>query len=687
VAFVGIDIGGTFTDAVLVGDDGTVAHAKAPTTPDDLTRGFMATLAELTAAPAVGPVAGIVHGTTIATNLVVERKGARVGLITTSGFGDTIHIMQGHGYAAGIPDDQVTNLQDLEKPSPLVPKDLVAEVPERIDSRGEVVVALNEEKARAAVARLLAAKVDAIAIVFLWSFVNDAHERRMREIVREADPDIFVSVSSEVAPVVGEYPRTVSTVVNAYVGPRTGVYLDQLEGCIASIDAAQTPGLSIVHCAGGIVPASIAKELPVRLIGSGPVAGAVASQQFGATLSEPNVITTDMGGTTFDVGLVVDGVPLRSDHAVLDQYEYSVPTIEITSIGSGGGSLVWLEPITQSLRVGPASAGADPGPVCYGSGGELPTVTDCDLIVGYLNPDNFLGGRIRLDVDRAREALDRHVAGPLGITPEEAALGALAIVDAHMADLLRQVTVGRGYDPRDFAVFAFGGAGPLHAPAFARELQVGRVIVPFGPLASVWSAYGAASSDAIVVQARSLTDAAPFGHEAIEAAFVELEAQVTGELASFGAAVELRRFCDLRYGMQVHTVEVPAPSPFDAAGAEAMAEDFHRTYARLFGEGTGYRAAGMELTAVRVQGRAAAGAAAAGLSTAPLEGTPAESATRDVFWPDERAFVETPIMTLAHLVEGPIIGPAVIELPTTTIPIHPGQRAELHESGSILIHV
>lgn len=383
---IGIDIGGTFTDAVLVDDEGNAWQSKVPTTPASLREGFFdaldsaITAADLPAGGAAKDLRRIMHGTTVATNVVVQQNGARVGLLTTHGFGDTLHIMQGHGYTAGIPDDEITNVQEIVKPEPIVPKALIREVTERVDSKGEIVVALQEDQAQRAIQQLLDEGAEAFAICFLWSFLNDAHERRVRELVEEMAPGTFVTTSSELAPKSGEYARTAATAINAYTGPAASRYIGGVEQLVG--ERGWDASLNILQCGGGVVSPAEATHSPVRLIGSGPVGGVVASRNLGQLLGEQNILATDMGGTSFDVGLIVGGEPEKRSLGVVNQYEYLVPTVDIQSIGSGGGSIVWVDELAGALRVGPESAGSDPGPACYGQGGERPTVTDCDLLWG-----------------------------------------------------------------------------------------------------------------------------------------------------------------------------------------------------------------------------------------------------------------------------------------------------------------
>ncbi|MCY4364421.1 MAG: hydantoinase/oxoprolinase family protein [Gammaproteobacteria bacterium] len=688
---LGVDIGGTFTDVVASDGHDGMWSAKVPTTPANLIDCFLDGIdAVLSEAASAGhadlAIDRIVHGTTIATNLVVQRAGAPVALLTTRGFRDTIHIMQGRGYIAGLPEDQITNIHLLKKPAPLVSKQMTGEIDERIDCTGAVIVKLNEGRAREVIRRLSSAGASSFAICLLWSFVNETHERRLREIVEEECPGAYISISCEIAPRKGEYARTVATVINSYVGPTVRDYFTRLEQEAAS---KYRSSVSVLQSTGGSVSTEEAGLNPVRLLGSGPVAGTMAS----AALAD-NVIAIDMGGTTFDVSLIVEGSPLRTNTSVIHQYEYSVPTIEIQSIGSGGGSIVWVDELGTSLRVGPRSAGAEPGPACYGRGGTQPTITDCNVVTGFLDPLHFLGGRMKLEPELARVALERKVASRLNMSVVEAARGAIRIVDSQMADLVRQVTIGRGYDPREFTVCAYGGAGPLHAPAFARELGVSRVVVPRGSLAAVWSAYGAATADLSVVVERSLIRDLPMPAGELETELHALEEQATVRLVAFGAAassVTLQRFADLKYGMQAHVLEVPLESDLDAGAMGRVLLSFDKIYEQIFGIGTAYREAGVQLTAVRVQA-VAPGTTTGNISRPPARGDtgpePSHNPMREVCWDAARGFEETPVIPGRGLVaEQQVGGPAIVELGVTTIPVHPGQSLEVTSSGDLHIHV
>ena len=468
----GLDIGGTFTDCVIVDDGGRVTSAKAPSTPGDFAEGLMNAL-EAAARKCGQPVPALLaetslvsHGTTVGTNAIVQKRGARVGLITTRGHNDVIHIMRGSRGLDGREVRQVVHIPESRKPTPIVPKRLIRGVSERVDCFGNVVVALNEAQAEEAIRELLAQDVDAIAICFLWSFLEPAHERRVKAMVRDLAPDLFVTCSHELVPKWGEYERTTASCLNAYVGPVTTSYLADIEQRLAT--AGYRAPLQITQSAGGTIPVDVARRSPLLTLDSGPVAGVMGSKHSAGAMGYENVITTDMGGTSFDIGVIHGGEPAYAFRSKVHQYEYYLPKVDIQAIGSGGGSMVRIDEVTGTLRVGPESAGAEPGPVCYGRGGEVPTVTDADLVLGRLNPDNFAGGAMRLDVEAARRAIGR-VADRLDMDVDACASGITQIVEFQMADLIHKATIQKGFDPRDFVLFAFGGAGPAHAGCSQRS--------------------------------------------------------------------------------------------------------------------------------------------------------------------------------------------------------------------------
>src|SRR5687767_7036912 len=429
---VGIDIGGTFTDCAIVDRAGKLLTTKVPSTPADFARGMMDALGA--GAQALGlsldefcrDIAFLSHGTTVGTNTIIQKKGARVGLITTRGHEDAIHIMRGSRGYGGRDIRKVVHFPETSKPVPIVPKRLIRGVSERVDCFGEVVVPLNEKEAEAAIRALIAEGVQAIAICFLWSFRNPAHENRVKALVKAIAPEVFVTCSVDIAPKWGEYERVTATALNAYLGPVMTGYLRKLDTSLQHLGYSH--GLQIAQCGGGTVPVARAGEAPLLTLDSGPVSGVTASLFLGAAMGERHIITTDMGGTSFDVSIIHEGKPAYSFISNTHQYEYFLPKVDLQAIGAGGGSLVRAHPETRTLTVGPDSAGAFPGPVCYGRGGKVPTVTDAQLVLGYLDPENFAGGRMKLDRDAAFDSIKK-LGSSIKMGPEECAAGICRIVE------------------------------------------------------------------------------------------------------------------------------------------------------------------------------------------------------------------------------------------------------------------
>ena len=471
---VAVDSGGTFTDCVTLDTAGRVTTAKAASTPADFSEGVVQSVARAAAADGLDlgellrRTGSFCHGTTVATNALLTRSGSVVGLITTKGHEDAIIVGRTIQKAAGLSESELSNLAHLEKAAPIVPRPLIKGVTERIDYRGAVVVPIDLDETAGAVAELVAGGVEAIAVCFLWSFLNPTHERAVAELIRSRHPELFVTVSHEVAPVIKEYERCATTVLNGYLSRTTHSYISKLQERLADGGLAGDP--VIMQSFGGVSSAESSKGRAVALLGSGPTGGVFGAAALGRLIGADNIVTTDVGGTSFDVGLVTDGEPLVVGTPVFDKYHTVLPVIDVVSIGAGGGSIAWIEPGTGLIKVGPQSAGAVPGPACYGIGGTLPTVTDANLVLGRLDPDYFLGGERRLHIDLATAAIETLIAAPAGLSVPEAAMAIVDILDARMADLVRMSTIGRGYDPREFTLFAFGGAGPLHVGAYAADV-------------------------------------------------------------------------------------------------------------------------------------------------------------------------------------------------------------------------
>jgi N-methylhydantoinase A len=673
---IGVDIGGTFTDCVGIDPDGRLHHAKALSTHDgDVSEGVLdalgqlATQVGLSTAELLGRTSRVGHGTTIGTNLLVERRGASVALVTTAGHADALTMMRGAGRTAGIPIDRVFDVRATSKPAPLVVRSQVAELHERVAADGAVVAPLDASKARETLQALLqGGDVQGVAITLLWSFRNDAHERRVAELVRELAPDAFVTLSSETAPRQGEYERTVAAVINSYVGPASVAYLDRLAERLR--DAGLHGELLVMQANGGVADVAHARRRPIGLIGSGPAGGISGVSVIAARAGHPNVIATDMGGTSFEVGLVVDGRPLVAGQQIVDQHTFHQPHLDARSIACGGGSIASVS-ADGGLRVGPHSAGSSPGPASYGRGGVLPTVTDADVVLGLLSPDAFLGGGMKLDADAARKAV-ASIAEPLELTVEATAAGILRVNNHAAATLIRQRTLEQGLDPRDFVTYAYGGAGPLHAWGFAAELGCTQVVVPLGNGAATLSAYGIAAGD--LVQHHEVECRARSPLRAADVAGAVAQAEDAARAAMAGQTPQLSRVALMRYAEQLlQSVPVPiADGAIDDSSCAQLLSDFDAEYERQFGAFAKALFQAVEVFAVRVEARVPADVRHVEASAAPSPASPASE--RDVFWP-QRGRLTTPIYDGAALGAGqPIDGPAVVELAYTTVPVAPGQR-------------
>ncbi|WP_028927276.1 hydantoinase/oxoprolinase family protein [Pseudonocardia acaciae] len=694
---IGIDTGGTFTDAFVADQRGRLAAAKTPSTPPDFAEGFLNAVDELAVELDI-PVERllnqtdyIVHGTTSTLNSLVTGDVARVGFLTTRGHADSISIMNLEGRYAGLGSEDIQHMARTAKPPALVPRHLIKEVDERVDYKGAVVVGLDEDGVRRAVRELLADGVEAIAVSLLWSFRNDTHERRVRELIHEEAPGLYVALSSEVSPRIREYSRSVTTIMNTQVGPRLAGYLRPLEATLRKRGLAGS--LLVMQGSGGCVSATDAPARAVTTIGSVLTGGVVGCTRMAEALrraDQPgNIISTDMGGTTFLVGLVVDGAPVRTSGAVLNQYTISTPMVDVHTIGAGGGAIAWVDP-GGNLRVGPRSAGARPGPACYGEGGTEPTVTDADLVLGIINPANFLGGRKKLDTSLARDAIAERLAGPLGMSVDEAAAAVYEIQNAQTADLVRKVVVNSGQDPRDFSLYAFGGAGPMHCARYARDLGARQVVVPLGSTAAVFSAYGLATSDIVLTAERSEPAAMPVDPSAFTEAFRGLEAELENRLAEQGLAfraIRYEREADLRYTMQLAEVSTPVPAgALDADAVTLVGAEFERRYEELYGKGTGFPDAGLQVITYRVRAVGTLPIRPELPQHAPRAGEPISSGTREVLLDITHGVQRTAIYDYRALGAGHRIdGPAIVEAPTTTVALPPGTRGVVDRLGNLVL--
>ena len=693
---IGVDTGGTFTDCIVVDDDGNVTAAKAASTPPDFSRGVMDSVARaaavlgMTAEQLLAQTTRFGHGTTVATNALITHSGSRTGVLTTRGHEDALFMGRIKQKIAGLDEDQIHDFLLHDKAVPgIVPRKLIKGLNERVDHKGAVLVKLDDDEVRRLAGELVGAGCEAIAISLIWSFMNPSHERRARDVVREAHPNVSVSISCEISPVLGEYERTASTMVNAYLTQKVDGYIGALAERLRA--AGFRHQLMVMLSNGGVTPADDARRRAAYLLASGPAGGVIGARNLGQILGYQNVLTTDVGGTSFDVGLVVDGQPEYAREPIFDKYHVSFPMIDVVSIGSGGGSIAWIDR-AGFLKVGPQSAGAAPGPACYGRGGAEPTVTDANVVLGRIDPDYFLGGTWKLDRSLAEKAVRERIAEPLGLGLEEAAIGIIDILDARMADLVRRVTIGRGLDPRNFALFAIGGAGALHVGAYAKDVGVKAVIVP--TYASEFSALAIGTSEMLVVNKASSPMVGPFDHAAVREVFERLERDAVEQLRRAGAGdgageLSFLRSVDMKYKGQVHDVSVPVPTgAYTAESAVAMADRFHERYEARYGKGTTNKNAPIEAMSFEV--RVAAKGRALRLAKEKLAAG-AASATRgkrQVYFREAKGFTETPIYERDALKPGQeLSGPAVIEAPDTTMLVRPGQRVRMDEYRNLTLTV
>jgi N-methylhydantoinase A len=682
---VAFDIGGTFTDFVLHADDQSYV-LKIPTTPANpalaVDEGLRSLLTQ--AGIDASGVDSVLHATTVATNAVLERKGAATGLITTEGFRDVLIIGRQKRY-------ETYDLY-LDKPEPLVARRHIREVKERIAYDGEVVVPLDEASVEEAVDAMLTAGREAVAVSLLHAYANPAHERAIADHVRRRAPDISVSLSSEIAAKFREYERTNTTVANAYIKPIVDRYVERLEQSL--IQQGFNRELFIMQSNGGLVSPAIARDYPIRIVESGPAAGVLMGAIVGKSEQYSRVITFDMGGTTAKLGAVDDGIPAVMPTFEIDHVRYkkgsglpiNVPAVELLEIGAGGGSVAGVE--RGIIFVGPESAGADPGPICYGRGGAKPTVTDANLVLGYIDPDWFNGGTMKLDMEAAQLGIMAEIGAPLGLDLGAAAWGIHLVATMNMENALRIVSVEQGRDPRQYAMVAFGGAGPLHAARLARSIGIPTVIVPEG--AGVGSAIGLLeATPRIDVSTTRVMDLSAENSSAIAEIFDDLQRRALEEIARLADATEPKwsRHGYLRYSGQGFEVRVDLPGgPIDENFAARCVEAFNAAYLKkhkfLDPEA---RIEAVDWTLVASLPRDGKGAVTIGERPA---GQPDDESSRSAWFPEANGFVETRVVRRRMLVEGAAVaGPAIIEDPDCTIVVPPGDLARINASGHIIIEI
>jgi len=686
---VGVDIGGTFTDIVLLGTDGTIHTKKISSSVDNYASAIVQGLDELFAETGLagGAIEEIRHGTTVASNAILEHKGAKVGLITTKGFRDVLEIRT----------LRMPKLYDIgwTKPVPLVERYLRQVVDERVDAAGRIERRLDLKDAERAVDALLAEKVEAIAVCLLNSFANPTHELLIKDIVVAKAPTLPKSVSYEVLPEIKEYERTSTTVINAYVMPIVASYLRSLR---AGLDSAGIPArLMLMQSNGGIASDQAAIAKPMNIIESGPAGGVVGAQAVARAKELAKIITFDMGGTTAKAAMVEDGEISRASEYSVGAgimigsrlltgagYMLKVPAIDLAEVGAGGGSLVWIDG-GGALQIGPESAGAAPGPVCYDKGGETPTVTDANVVLGYINPGQLVGGALKLNADKARRVFADKVAKPLGMSVDAAAYGAHLIAASNMIRAIKSVSTERGRDPRAFSLFAFGGNGPLFAAGMARSLGISRVVVP--PSAGLFSSFGLLYADVEHHYSRTfrrLLRQADLGE--IERAWGELGRQAIAQLAAEGfqgASAQLRRAAALHYHGQSYELTVPMPEgPIDAAMVAHLEEAFGQEHEKTYGHRAGPDEP-VELVSIQVVGQGLRVGGGVPERVKPSRAEPASPPPRRAYFGDT-GWLETPIVRRSDLT-GERRGPFIVEEYDATCVVPPGAIASLDAGGNIVI--
>lgn len=656
---------------------GAVHYFKVPSTPHDPSEAIGTGLAHLVRAFELDPasVRHLGHGTTVATNLVIERKGANTGLITTRGFRDVIEI--GRQTRPHLYD------YDVVRPAPLVPRELRIEVDERVMSDGTVRTPLNEAQVEAAARQLLAAGVEAVVICFLHSYRCPDHERRAGEIVRRVLPSAYISLSSDVLPEFREFERMSTTVLNAYMGPRMGSYLERLLGRVRALGIGAE--LDTVHSNGGLMSVTTAREVPVRTCVSGPAAGVIGAAEIGRAAGYPNLVTFDVGGTSTDVSVIVRGQPLFASDRLVADYPVKTPMIDIHVIGAGGGSIASIDD-AGALKVGPRSAGAKPGPVAYKLGGTEPTITDANIVLGRLDPIALLEGRLPVDASAARAAIETKIAAPLGLSVAEAAYGILRIANANMSRAIRSVSTERGHDIREFALFAYGGAGPLHACDLAKDCGIREVIFPLEP--GTLCARGILLSDINMDFVRSeLSIATPASWARVCATLEDMRREAAAWLdreAVPEADREIRMLVDARYDGQNFEVTVPLQR-LDAGGLQSMIDSFQQRHVQEHGYDVTGRPT--EIVNCRMQ---AIGRVAKVRHAAPV---PKSSAARikghrQVYFGTAIGWLDTNVYRRAQLGVGEsLTGPAIVEEMSATLVLQPGQTLHVDALGNLVATV
>ncbi len=696
---INIDIGGTFTDCYVVHNN-QIAYGKAPTTRYNLSRGLLNAIEKcgrelgLSAEQILEQTQIVKYATTLAMNALLERKGPKLGLITTAGQEDTIYIGRGTQWWDALPLDHAKDVRNARRPEPLIERNMVVGLRERIDCFGEVIIPLRKKEIHEKLQYLVNRGATGFVVSLIWSFLNPEHELLVKEVIQEEYPDYYLGsqpilLSSDVCPKKNEYERTMTTILTAYLHRAMAEELTELSNELK--DRRYQGSLAIVHNTGGM--SSLYETTSVKTYNAGPVAALAGGQGISALYEGEfdNAIITDMGGTSFDIGLMVDaGMRFYDFIPLIDCWRVSTSMVETKSIGAGGGSIAWInESFGQIIEVGPQSAGSMPGPVAYDQGGDSPTVTDADVVLGYIDPDYFLGGRIKLNKEKAYRAIDEKIARPKGLQVEEAALSIKRIIDANMGNEIFKETNLKGYDPREFAVFALGGAGPCHCCGYADYIGASKIVT--FPFSSVFSAYGVSCMNYLQIYEKTCfiifydsatedyTDEYDLFNDAVKA----LQEKALQDARKQGFSPDEVRYeleLEMRYGLQPNITRVPSPCLFIESGeeAESVGRAFTQAYNLSYGEASSYPEGGVEIinfilkSIVPVPG--------VPFASHPLEGPDAGAAQkgqRECYW-EIRGFTQTPVYEFTLMRPGNVVeGPAIIEAKDTTYVIPPGKRFTL----------
>ncbi len=692
---VGVDIGGTGTDCVVMDEKGVLTVGKAFSTPPNFTEGVLSAIqiaAEklgISLATLLGNTGLFLHSTTVAENAVVDGTLAKGALLVTRGCEEILFMTRGaYGRWSGLTEEEVKNPIETDKLPPIVPFSMIKGIRERTDVRGKILIEPGEAEVEEAVRDLLEKGAEAIGVCFLWSFVNPENEDAVKEVLQKLHPELFITLSNKLAPILGEYERISTVALNIGLGPLVSKYLTNLGTALEENGFGGT--LLIMQAYGGLLTRENASTQPVGMIESGPVSGLVGSKSLGDNMGFNNIVAADMGGTTFKAGVIREGLIEYQRAPMVLRYHYVLPKMDIVSIGLAGGSIISINPRTNAPKVGPRSAGAHPGPVCYGFGGTEPTVTDMDLILGYLNSNFYMEGRAALNIEGARQAFKSQVADPLGMDTMKAAGALCRLTNSLLYDLLHKMTVEKGMDPREYVLFSYGGTAGMHLAAVGQELEMQKVIIPYA--ASVQGAYGLVSADIVHEDQTTSPMRLPVAVGKVNDIFQGLMDKTVAQLKSEGfdeKDIVIQRAIDMRYRRQVHLVTAPveAQGTMTDSDLEQACDNFERLYEERYGKESAYREAGIEMAIFRVRGIGTLRKPE--LKGEELAGPDPGAAfveSREIYCDTTRDLREAKGYDLERLLPGnEVEGPAIIWTPITTIVVNPGQKAVLDRYKNVIL--